>query len=326
MQAAMIASGSDTLAMRTALELLSTLDPVDMARRLARLIAESEMLAWVEVVLHLGGEPVHVGHGPVPMADALRRGVLIESLRTDEREHVAHVALPVAGRDRRSLIETLRIPLVIAARAIRNAFSHQSMVTLAMTDSLTGLGSRRLFDETLAREYRTRLRDRRGHVVLLMDVDHFKRINDGFGHGTGDSVLRQLARALQATLRRGDLLCRLGGDELCALMPTPRSASCEALGALAGRLRAAVSGIRLPDGTRVTLSIGVAGSRPGWGTPEAILAAADRALYAVKKLGGDAIAVANEAATTRLVQPRRLRAVPTVAAHGRDGEPVPLVV
>ncbi len=159
---------------------------------------------------------------------------------------------------------------------------------LSSTDMLTGLANRRVFyAQLIAEAARAR---RYGHAlsVLMLDVDHFKRINDTHGHATGDEVLRALGRVIREGLRLGDVAARHGGEEIGVVLPhTPE----EGAHAVAARLLAAVREIRLPDGARVTASIGHAALDEGE-TEDALVARADEALYEAKRAGRDRVSAA----------------------------------
>lgn len=160
---------------------------------------------------------------------------------------------------------------------------------MAMTDGLTGLHNRRY---ALYQLDRMIARPGRGVAVMMLDLDHFKRVNDTHGHSVGDEVLRQVARRLRAQLRGGDLLARLGGEEfLVALPDSDRQAALDC----AERLRAAVSADRFALGdhkpaVRVTLSVGLALAGPGaTETGQGLIDRADAALYGAKADGRDKV-------------------------------------
>jgi two-component system cell cycle response regulator len=159
---------------------------------------------------------------------------------------------------------------------------------LACTDELTGASNLRGFRLALAREFPRALRSGGDLTLLSFDVDHFKRINDVYGHPDGDRVLVQVARWLQSSLRVMDLLARVGGEEFVVIAPDARMADALAVGE---RLRQSCRNpIRLPGGelVQVSLSCGVASLSqfPGC-SPERLVAMADRALYCAKANGRD---------------------------------------
>jgi diguanylate cyclase (GGDEF)-like protein/PAS domain S-box-containing protein len=166
---------------------------------------------------------------------------------------------------------------------------------LATLDSLTGAANRRHFVELAEREHERSLRAGSPLSLCLFDADHFKNINDHFGHVAGDHVLSAIAQAARGALRTSDVLGRLGGEEFAMLLPDTDLA-----GALvvAERVRAAVAAtevqgreVRLAGAAasiRVTVSVGVA-ERRGQEPIEPLLKRADRALYAAKDLGRDRV-------------------------------------
>jgi diguanylate cyclase (GGDEF)-like protein/PAS domain S-box-containing protein len=176
----------------------------------------------------------------------------------------------------------------------------QQLEELATTDGLTGLANRRAFDEALEQEWRRAQRGSQPLSLLLLDVDRFKRYNDTYGHQEGDHCLRAVAALVNAAVRRpGDVAARYGGEEMVLLLPNTGARA--ALG-IAERLRAGLEAARLPHAANppsgvVTASIGVAGLLPDaqlrFG-PEALLAAADSALYAAKHQGRNRVMLAAE--------------------------------
>lgn len=156
---------------------------------------------------------------------------------------------------------------------------------LVVRDALTGLYNRKHMEDLLSREHLRAQRTSRGHGIALIDLDHFKQINDLHGHRVGDDVLADFAQAAGAALRDTDELARWGGEEFIVLIRDIDSAT-EGLGALA-RLRAACAGLRIgagPDAAAVTFSAGLAIHRAD-DTPASLLERADRALYAAKAGG-----------------------------------------
>ena len=184
------------------------------------------------------------------------------------------------------------IMLVVSLEQMR-----RRLQDLAMTDPLTGLRNRRHFIQWAQRELDLAHRHDLPVAMLVLDIDHFKRINDVHGHGVGDQVLVEISQRFSATLRGTDLLARWGGEEFIALLPnTP-----EPLARLLGeRLRSAAAvAVRLPNGAavQVTVSVGVTGRGAGPSpsavtTLDALTQAADRALYEAKRLGRDRVSVA----------------------------------
>lgn len=166
--------------------------------------------------------------------------------------------------------------------------AQQDIEMLARTDSLTGLWNRRHFEDTIAAEIERARRYGTPLALLALDADHFKRINDEFGHHAGDAVLRELARLLTATTRRSDLLCRWGGEEFMVLAP---DTGCPQAAAMAEKIRLAVAGHDLDAVGGMTVSVGVGELLPGEST-EAWVRRVDAALYDAKQGGRNRVAVA----------------------------------
>jgi diguanylate cyclase (GGDEF)-like protein len=163
---------------------------------------------------------------------------------------------------------------------------------LTRRDPLTGLFNRRFLVEQAPRVWRQARRDGTRVAVLVLDLDHFKRLNDTHGHAAGDAVLWAVARSLSATVRPTDVLARTGGEELVVLglVSDPDEAE-----RLAERLRRAVAGTRTEDGHAVTASIGIALTRPVDGEDAAdglwrLVDRADAAMYEAKQQGRDRVA------------------------------------
>ena len=152
---------------------------------------------------------------------------------------------------------------------------------LARVDALTGLANRRGAEEAMNRMVSRANRDGSPLSVAVLDVDHFKRVNDTFGHAAGDEVLRALALVLQRTVREGDLAGRWGGEEFLALLPT---AALDGAKIVAERVRVGVENAALPGIGRVTISAGVAQLRPNEKALD-LVGRADEALYRAKMQG-----------------------------------------
>jgi diguanylate cyclase (GGDEF)-like protein len=164
--------------------------------------------------------------------------------------------------------------------------------TLTRLDPLTGLFNRRFLVEQAPRLWRQARRDGTRVAAMVLDLDHFKRLNDRHGHAAGDAVLKAVAESLTATVRPADVLARTGGEELVVigLVSDPDEAQ-----RLAERLRRAVAGANTADGHAVTASIGIALTRPvdGENAPDALWRLIDRAdvaMYEAKEAGRDRVA------------------------------------
>jgi diguanylate cyclase (GGDEF)-like protein len=162
----------------------------------------------------------------------------------------------------------------------------------AQTDALSGLGNRRNLNERLADELDRGRRNGTTVSFVIADIDDFKRINDAYGHQTGDNLIRAVAAVLRNSVREVDLAARYGGEEFALVLPGAHLADAKRT---AERIRSAVAEIELPipDGstTSVTASFGVA-EFPTYASAEALIAAADAALYEAKRLGKNTVATA----------------------------------
>jgi diguanylate cyclase (GGDEF)-like protein len=164
-----------------------------------------------------------------------------------------------------------------------------TLANLALTDELTELCNRRGFDEALAREHSRHLRGGPPMALLLVDVDHFKQVNDTWGQQAGDQTLRQLGALLSEQFRTMDIVARIGGEEFAVLIP-----DCGAQQALA-RAQGLCDTVRAR--TRewphpITVSVGVATSPDAETAPDELFALADAGLYTAKALGRDRVGTA----------------------------------
>jgi diguanylate cyclase (GGDEF)-like protein len=192
-------------------------------------------------------------------------------------------------RDRRVFLLSLNDQLRRALIAEQNS----GLLREVQTDALTGVANRRCFDETLAESWREAQRTRTPLALIMIDVDHFKKYNDFYGHHGGDECLRLVAAQLHATARAGDVVARFGGEEFAVILP---AASIEMATAAAERLRASVAEMNLPHeglgaGATVTISVGVASIVPSADSSAGrLIELADSRLYSAKHRGRDRVA------------------------------------
>ncbi|MEJ2127527.1 MAG: DUF484 family protein [Woeseiaceae bacterium] len=187
---------------------------------------------------------------------------------------------------------------VIASYCIDNTVNRARLLRSGFTDVLTGWHNRRYLQVRLHEELARARRDREHLVCLILDVDHFKRINDSYGHSAGDYVLQEIANRIDAQIRASDVAARYGGEEFIVLLP---DTNLESGTKLAERIRGAVSAspYELPGGKEeiITASIGISGTMPDENAEdlktlgEALIAHADVALYEAKSKGRDRVAV-----------------------------------
>ncbi len=166
------------------------------------------------------------------------------------------------------------------------------ILNLSLTDALTGVGNRRMMDEVLAREVERSRRHGDPLSLTILDIDHFKRVNDTWGHDTGDRVLRETGTVLLQTMRLCDIATRMGGEEFVLLLP---GTDLDAAVICAERLRGAMSAHDFSLSVPVTSSFGVATLAAGEAGP-ALLARADGGLYRAKQQGRNCVVAAHHGA------------------------------
>ncbi|PWC70847.1 hypothetical protein TSH58_12835 [Azospirillum sp. TSH58] len=172
--------------------------------------------------------------------------------------------------------------------------SEERLRRLSITDSLTGVSNRRHFVEAAEQELARARRYGRPVTLLMLDLDHFKSINDTHGHAVGDEALRAFTAASRALLRENDLLGRTGGEEFAILLPETDIAGARMV---AERIRRRTAELAVPAGdetVRFTVSIGVACCAAGTRDVDAMLSSADEALYRAKAAGRNRVVCARE--------------------------------
>lgn len=189
------------------------------------------------------------------------------------------------------LIQVARLMLMIAACAVAAGIVNRSryLVLASGTDRLTGLGNRAYFEERFAAELARGRRSREPFVLVLFDLDHFKRFNDRFGHDAGDGALKAVARVMTEQSRKEDVLARWGGEEIALVLP---DTDLEGARGKAERIRERLDGETLDIGSQrasITVSAGVAAYPDDGEDLETLFAAADRRLLTAKRTGRDRI-------------------------------------
>ena len=189
--------------------------------------------------------------------------------------------------------DDLRILTIIAnqaASAIRNANLYSQLAQQAITDPITGLINHRYFKIALVKEMKRASRYNRNLSLLMLDIDHFKSINDAHGHQTGDRVLAEFSKRLTSVIRENvDLIARYGGEEFCIILPETGQA--EAL-EIAERIRQQIEQKPFSEQLELTVSIGVACFPQHAETSEELIKAADIACYQAKHSGRNLIRLA----------------------------------
>jgi diguanylate cyclase (GGDEF)-like protein len=197
--------------------------------------------------------------------------------------------------------EVLAHLATIASFSLENMVNRARLVRSGLTDVLTGWHNRRYLQDRLREELARARRDRLSLCCLMLDVDHFKRINDKFGHLAGDKTLREIAQRVESQTRSSDMAARYGGEEFVLLLPATQIN--DAID-LANRIREAVSktpiAVGAHDAVTITVSIGISVCLPDEyeqdlkTVAEALLAAADVAMYKAKSAGRDCVRTADD--------------------------------
>jgi diguanylate cyclase (GGDEF)-like protein len=176
------------------------------------------------------------------------------------------------------------------AVAVNHARLYERQQQLALTDSLTGCMNRRSFEMQLERDLRLATRMRQPVSLIMLDIDHFKRVNDSFGHDAGDAALRFLADVLRDELRGVDTAARYGGEEFAVILP---QANLEGALIVAERLRARIETTEIPEIGHITASLGIATFPLHANSRAQLVSTADQALYEAKHEGRNRISTPN---------------------------------
>jgi diguanylate cyclase (GGDEF)-like protein len=189
-----------------------------------------------------------------------------------------------------SALDAMAEQLATRDAQLRNAL--EQLQEQAMTDPLTGLYNRRFFNDALARACKQAQRQQRAFSVILMDLDHFKNVNDSYGHDAGDAVLKHVGDLLRERVRASDIAVRYGGEEFAILLPDTDT---EVAVARAEGLRLALRAQPIDCGKQsigITASFGVAEYEYATSTGHGLMQSADAALYAAKADGRNAVRTA----------------------------------
>jgi diguanylate cyclase (GGDEF)-like protein len=201
--------------------------------------------------------------------------------------------LPRAWSSERQVEDPVRPGLGALFQVLTYRQRYEALRAQAVRDPLTGVHNRGFFDEMLAVQVAQSRRGGAPVTVMLADIDHFKRINDAYGHPEGDRALKVIADALAGAVRGSDVVCRYGGEEFCIVLP---ATSIDAAVPLAARVREAVPAAcaraGVSPGSRVTVTIGVASCPQDGSDADAVMRAADRRLYRGKEAGRDRVVAA----------------------------------
>jgi len=192
----------------------------------------------------------------------------------------------------RELLATLSEEI---SMSINNIKLRETLRLQSIIDPLTGLYNRRYMDETLRRELIRSQRGAKPLAIVVLDLDHFKRTNDTYGHDGGDAILKRVAQLLLANIRACDVACRFGGEEMVVLLP---ECDVQLAAERAELIRGLIEALQVPHGghtVRTTASFGVAGYPEHGGDPALLFQAADKALYQAKHDGRNRVGRAVQA-------------------------------
>ncbi len=189
-------------------------------------------------------------------------------------------------------VELLNGVAAQAAIAIRHAQLFEAQEENALTDELTRLPNRRALAQRFLQEMQRARRHRAGITFVMIDLDHFKQVNDTYGHLNGDAVLAELASILSSGLRESDVCARYGGEEFALILPETNESGARVL---AERIRAKVAAATFPGGLKLTISVGVAATDDAAIFTQ-LIDRADQALYAAKQGGRNQVRVADMSA------------------------------
>ena len=222
------------------------------------------------------------------------KGKTIGALAVDN----LHLNRPITKSDVSSLMN-YATQLGLAIESLR---IHERVMNLSLTDPLTGLYNRRHFDEALTQEIKRCQRYKRSFSLLLIDIDHFKRINDQYGHDAGDRVICQVGKLLRTTLRNPDVVGRVGGEEYAVILPeTPPQNINLAVRRLLKEMRRTIPEVpaMAEKNEKVTFSIGLATYLKGAATGQMIMKLADQSMYQAKRNGR------NRAGTMKVIKEKQ---------------------
>lgn len=215
---------------------------------------------------------------------------ITEIKETQERMCQAQETARLHQEELARLNESLETQVAERTRALERAMREAE--ALARTDPLTGLKNRRAFFDMARLVHDAAMRYGHRYSVIMVDLDHFKKINDTHGHSVGDRALKAIAETLCGIVRAADVAGRIGGEEFAVVLP---ETSGQNVVTLAERLRVRISAITVPSGKgalSVTVSIGIADSADGDASVEDVMTRADAALYRAKAEGRNRVAVA----------------------------------
>ena len=266
-----------------------------------QMLALALACSWPREAEHKG---IEIRHGtPIEHKDRAWRTLLGLGFGAMAAIVLVRAGLHFLGREEgwqalltQAIILGTHVMLLVSVLAILVAWRGETELHLqrqAHTDALTGLFNRRYLEEALVLEFGRASRTADGVGVIVGDLDHFKRLNDTHGHDGGDAALRAVAQVLVASVRKGDIACRHGGEEFVLVLP---GATLDQTRERADELRRTLAQLEVPFHGKmispITMSIGVAVYPRHGSSPEAVLRQADKAMYQAKQNGRNRIVVA----------------------------------
>ncbi|MEB3263758.1 MAG: GGDEF domain-containing protein [Synechococcus sp.] len=244
---------------------------------------------------------IRLGLSPGEAYDRLEQGRASETQPLLEALHGLFEEVSLQNRQLKQLNESLEEKVAQRTRELSEAI--RSLEILSLTDALTGLPNRRHALQLLSGHWKEAVANDAPLVTLMIDADHFKQVNDACGHDAGDQVLVQLARTLRASLRREDVVCRLGGDEFFAICPvTDLSGGLQ----IAESIRSTVAELRVPTGGEPwqgSISVGVAARWPEMASYRELIKQADQGVYCAKEAGKNCVRIAQVIAAMNGARP-----------------------
>ncbi|HEY0924640.1 diguanylate cyclase [Rheinheimera pacifica] len=195
---------------------------------------------------------------------------------------LSSMMIKMAAKRQALLQANITLEQQVATRTADLERANARLQQLSHKDALTGIYNRRAADERLKAEFATAKRSSHSYAVLLMDIDHFKQINDQFGHETGDQVIQQVAKLLDNAIRDSDFVARYGGEEFIAVLP---ATDLHGAVIIANKLCRDIASLDFATAGRVTISIGVAPSAADDTDADTAVRKADAAMYEAKRAG-----------------------------------------
>lgn len=277
--------------------------PLETALQPARLLLYELLLLGVSAAVVFALVAYYLAlHLSRPIEQLARAAKQVQNNQTGARFQLQHPVREIAqlgqsidamtqsllGKERELQEANASLEATVAQRTAALTQANAELLSLATHDGLTGVYNRRRFDEKISEYVLLSRRTGRPFALLLIDADHFKRINDTYGHAIGDEVLQQLAQLIQSSVRTTDFVARYGGEEFAVLLP--EIAQPDTPEVVAEKIRAAVAQAQFPGVGQVTVSIGLGLADPADNTHTALIKRVDQQLYQAKAAGRNQVA------------------------------------